>query len=299
MNAYTEFAVSTAKEAGQLLKNQLSIPHTIDYKGRINLVTEADRMSEALILERIQQHFPGHSILAEESPERDQSPEYRWIIDPLDGTTNYAHGYPVFCVSIALEQDQRIVVGVVYNPMLDELFLAEEGRGAWLNGRRIQVSDSDDLSRSLLATGFPYDIRESELNNLNHFNSLVMEAQAIRRAGSAALDMAYVAAGRFDGFWELKLMPWDTAAASLLVREAGGSITDLSGRDFSLSSPHILASNGKIHGQLIRALQKTLWNRLVSENTVEMPIQSFRIRRLSREAPAVSRGDLLRQEHRG
>jgi len=258
MNAFIEFAVQTAREAGKLLKCRLNTPHTIDYKGVINLVTEADRMSEALILERLQQRFPDHSILTEESPASDKNSEYRWIIDPLDGTTNYAHGYPVFCVSIALEQDKRVIAGVVYNPMLDELFLAEEGQGTWLNGQRIRVSEISDLSQSLIATGFPYDIRESEINNLDHFNSMAKQVQAIRRAGSAALDMAYVAAGRFDGFWELKLMPWDTAAASLLIREAGGIVSDLYGNDFSLSAPHVLASSGKIQQQLIQALQITL-----------------------------------------
>jgi myo-inositol-1(or 4)-monophosphatase len=256
MNEFTEFAVSTAREAGELLKSRLNTPHSIDYKGVINLVTEADRMSEALILDRIRQNFPDHSVLAEESPARENNSIYRWIIDPLDGTTNYAHSYPVFCVSMALEQEGRVIAGVVYNPMLDELFLAEKGKGAWLNGQRISVSDTSDLSRSLLATGFPYDIRESEHNNLNYFNVMIKEVQAIRRAGSAALDMAYVAAGRFDGFWELKLMPWDTAAASLLIQEAGGNVSDLSGQSFFLTAPHVLASNGKIHQQLISALQK-------------------------------------------
>lgn len=256
MNAFTEFAVSTAKEAGLLLKNRLNTPHTIDYKGIINLVTEADRLSETLILDRLQQRFPDHSFLTEESPAGNRDPEYRWIIDPLDGTTNYAHGYPVFCVSIALERNRRIITGVVYNPMLDELFVAEEGQGTWLNGQRIFVSEISDLSRSLLATGFPYDIRESEFNNLNYFSLMAREAQAVRRAGSAALDMAYVAAGRFDGFWELKLMPWDTAAASLLITEAGGSVSDLSGGEFFPGAPHVLASNGKIHRQMIDILQK-------------------------------------------
>ncbi|OPY13004.1 MAG: Inositol-1-monophosphatase [Syntrophus sp. PtaB.Bin001] len=258
MSEFTEFAVQTAREAGLLLKDRLNAPHKIDYKGAINLVTETDRMSEALILERLQQRFPNHSILTEESAESDKDSDFRWIIDPLDGTTNYAHGYPVFCVSIALEHKKRIIVGVVYNPMMDELFLAERGRGSWLNDRRIQVSETADLSQSLIATGFPYDIRESKINNLDHFNSMVKQVQAIRRAGSAALDMAYVAAGRFDGFWELKLMPWDTAAASLLILEAGGSISNLYGHEFSLKAPHVLASNGKIHQSLIQALQKTL-----------------------------------------
>ncbi len=255
MNEFTEFAVFTAREAGQLLKSRLHAPHSIDYKGVVNLVTEADRMSEELILDRIQQHFPDHSVLTEESPEKERSSRYRWIIDPLDGTTNCAHGYPIFCVSIALEE-QGILSGVVYNPMMDEMFYAEKGKGSWLNGQRISVSDTSDLSRSLLATGFPYDIRESENNNLDYFNLMIKEAQAIRRAGAAALDMAYVAAGRFDGFWELKLMPWDTAAASLLIQEAGGIVTDLSGEDFSITAPHVLASNGGIHQLMLSALRK-------------------------------------------
>jgi len=256
MNPFTEFAVSAARKAGELLKSRLNTPHSIDYKGVVNLVTEADRMSEALILDLIQRQFPDHSVLTEESPERERDSSYRWIIDPLDGTTNYAHGYPVFCVSIALEQDGNMIVGVVYHPMMDEMFVSEKGKGSWLNGQRIWVSDTSDLSRSLIATGFPYDVRESENNNLNYFNSMIMKAQAIRRAGAAALDMAYLAAGRFDGFWELKLMPWDTAAASLLVQEAGGSVTDLRGRNFSLTAPHVLASNGKIHQQMLSALSE-------------------------------------------
>ncbi|MBN1546647.1 MAG: inositol monophosphatase, partial [Syntrophaceae bacterium] len=228
MSPYLESAMTIARQAGCLLKDKFNQPHTIEYKGRINIVTEADRASEALIMTRIGEVYPEHDILTEESQGIATGSDFRWIIDPLDGTTNYAHGYPVFCVSIALEYKQEVCCGAVYNPMLDEMFVAEKNGGAFLNGKRIFVSETVDLSKSLLATGFPYDVRDSRENNMNYFSKMAMNARAIRRAGAAALDMAYVAAGRFDGFWELKLMPWDTAAAWLIVTEAGGAVTDLS-----------------------------------------------------------------------
>ena len=256
-NDYRQFIETVAVEAGTLLRKRINSHHTVQYKGEINLVTEADRLSEALIIERIRKAFPDHGILAEESPETANGSGFRWIIDPLDGTTNYAHGYPVFCVSIALEVGGMVRLGAVYNPMLAELFVAEKGEGAFLNGRRLAVSRTAELSRGLLATGFPYDIREDRNNNINYFNVMAMHAQAIRRTGSAALDMAYVAAGRFDGFWELKLMPWDTAAGWLLTAEAGGTVTDLQGGPYQLHSPHILASNGSIHGELADLLAGT------------------------------------------
>jgi myo-inositol-1(or 4)-monophosphatase len=181
----------------------------------------------------------------------------RWIIDPLDGTTNYAHGYPVFCISIAVEEKGTIILGVIYDPMRDEMFSAERGKGAFLNGDRISVSKINELSRSLLATGFPYDIRQSKENNLNYFSSMATKAQAIRRAGAAALDIAYVASGRFDGFWELKLMPWDMAAGVLLAAEAGGRITKISGEKWDIESQSILVSNGLIHNQLALVLKQT------------------------------------------
>ena len=257
MRKFREFAVCTAREAGAILKNRFNDKHTVDYKGEINIVTEADLLSEEMIKTRINQTFPGHDIVAEESPETDYGSEFRWIIDPLDGTTNYAHGYPVFCVSIALEKNGEVELGVIYNPMLDELFVTERGGGCFLNDKRLSVSGTADLSRSLLATGFPYDIRESKNNNINYFIALAMKAQAIRRAGSAALDMAYVAAGRFDGFWELKLKPWDTAAAWLMITEAGGIVTELNGGDFHLESPHVLASNGEIHRDMLEIINRT------------------------------------------
>jgi len=249
------FAVSTARAAGKLLKARFNNRHTISYKGEIDIVTEADRLSEDLIVSRIRKRFPDHDILTEESKGLDRGSNYRWIIDPLDGTTNYAHGFPVFCVSIALERDGDIMLGVIYHPMLRELFVAEKDRGAFLNGLRLSVSGTSSLSRSLLATGFPYDLRRNADNNMNYFIGMAARARAIRRAGSAALDLAYVAAGRFDGFWELKLHPWDTAAASLMVREAGGAVSDISGNPYQFSSSAIVASNGRVHRAMLRLLQ--------------------------------------------
>ena len=248
------FAVDLARRAGLLLKEKFNQKHEIHYKGEINLVTEADKMSEDLIIAAISQKFPCHGILSEESPVINGVGKLRWIIDPLDGTTNYAHGYPVFCVSIALENEGTIVLGVIYDPMREEMFVAVSGGGLYLNEKKLHVSDVSDLSRSLLVTGFPYDIRESKDNNLNFFNAMALKVQAIRRAGSAALDLAYLAAGRFDGFWELKLKPWDTAAGCLMVEEAGGLISDIAGQKWHLQSPSLLASNTLIHEQMIKVL---------------------------------------------
>ncbi len=182
--------------------------------------------------------------------------KYRWVIDPLDGTTNYAHGFPFFCVSIALEEDQQVVLGVVYDPNFDELFVAEKGKGAFLNGGRITPSITSQISDALLATGFPYDIRTSNQNNIKEFSRFALMARAIRRPGSAVLDLCYVACGRSDGFWELKLQPWDMAAGSFIVTEAGGIVTDLGGQTFCLDSREILASNGKIHQAMVDVLKK-------------------------------------------
>jgi myo-inositol-1(or 4)-monophosphatase len=254
MEPYRTFIEETARAAGALLREKIDESHTVDYKGEINLVTEVDRLSEALILDRIRRAFPGHGILAEESPETSTGSDFRWVIDPLDGTTNYAHGHPFFCVSIALEARGEIVLGCVYNPMLDELFIAERGAGAFLDGRRLRVSRTADFSRSLVATGFPYDLRRDPDNNLNYFAAMTLHAQALRRTGAAALDLAHVAAGRFDAFWQLRLMPWDTAAGWLLVEEAGGVVTDLFGHPFHLHSPHLIAANDLIHPEISRLL---------------------------------------------
>lgn len=251
-----ETAVEAAQRAGALLKEHLGRAGKIEYKGAVNIVTELDRKSEDLIIEAILKAFPGHGILTEEREELKTKSKYRWIIDPLDGTTNYAHGFPFFCVSIAFEDAGVVRFGAIYDPMLDELFTAERGKGAYLNGRLIHVSDVEDLSRSLLATGFPYDLRTSKDNNLDYFTAFTLRAQAIRRAGSAALDLCYIASGRFDGFWELKLKPWDVAAAALIVKEAGGEVSDFKGEEFSIHGNECLASNGLIHSEMLRVLSK-------------------------------------------
>jgi myo-inositol-1(or 4)-monophosphatase len=256
MTELKEFAQNLAGRAGRLLYERLNQHHQIQYKGTIDLVTEADKMSEDLIIAAISRRYPDHGIMSEESAEKNAQASMRWIIDPLDGTTNYAHGFPFFCVSIALEMDGVVTLGVIYDPVRDELFAAEREGGAYCNGRKLQVSEVSDLSRSLLATGFPYDIRVSPDNNINFFNTMALKAQAIRRAGAAALDLAYLASGRLDGFWELKLKPWDTAAGCLLVTEAGGVISGMDGQKWNLFSPGLIASNGLIHDQMMSVFQK-------------------------------------------
>lgn len=250
-------ARDAALKAGGILRDNIHGVREINYKGDINLVTEMDVRSERAVVETLLSAFPGHGILAEEGTHIRNDSGFTWIIDPLDGTTNYAHGYPCFSVSLALEKDDEIVVGVVYDPMRDELFSAQKGRGAWLNGRQIRVSGTDTLLQSLLATGFPYDRKVHEDNNLDYFRDLLMASQEVRRDGSAALDLCYVAMGRFDGFWELKLKPWDVAAGSLIVREAGGMVSNLLGGAGSIHDSEILASNGRIHAQMIDVLRKT------------------------------------------
>lgn len=251
-----DFAVQTAREAGRILAERFGRITEVSHKGEIDLVTEADLASERFIIERIRNYYPRHAILAEESGPSDageRRSDYVWIVDPLDGTTNYAHGYPVFAVSIALEHQGEILLGVVYDPMRDELFAAERGAGATLNGRRIRVSDVEDLNKAMLCTGFPYDVRERG-EFARHFRNFIMTAQAVRRDGSAALDLAYVASGRFDGFWEEGLNPWDVAAGALLVEEAGGRVTDYQGRPFSIYRAPVLASNGLVHEAMMRVL---------------------------------------------
>lgn len=243
-------AREAALEAGRILRDNFSGNRKITYKGEINLVTDMDMRSERAVVETLRRAFPEHGITAEEETTIENKSPFRWIIDPLDGTTNYAHGYPCFSVSIALEHDKEVILGVVYDPMREELFTAQKGQGSYLNGAKIAVSNVDMLIKSLLATGFPYDRTVSEKNNLDYFSALLMVSQEVRRDGSAALDLCYVASGRLDGFWELKLQPWDVAAGSLIVREAGGMVSDFSGTRFSLYDKAILASNGKIHRQM-------------------------------------------------
>lgn len=255
MESYKNLAIRVAKKAGRILHNRLGRVKKVGYKGAVNLVTEMDLFSEKIIVSEIRQRYPDHRILAEEKTRQRGDSPYRWVIDPLDGTTNYAHGYPIFCVSIGLEKNGDIILGVVYDPSRNDLFVGEKGKGARLNGRRIQVSTTPRLSGSLLATGFPYDLRESPVNNFDHFQNFALRVHAVRRAGSAALDLCYVAAGRFDGFWEMKLGPWDLAAGSLVVKEAGGKVTDFQGRSIHLDGKHVLASNGKIHREMIKILK--------------------------------------------
>lgn len=248
------FAIRVARDAGSLLRNRLNTSFDIMHKGAINIVTEVDLASEKLIRDAISTHYPRHEFLGEEGGLAESRSDYRWVVDPLDGTTNYAHGYPVFCVSIALEHQGETVLGVVYDPTRDEMFTAERGGGAALNNRPIRVSGVDDLGKGLLSTGFPYDIKTSSFTNLDHWGNFAMNAQALRRDGAAALDLCYVACGRFDGFWELNLSPWDTAAGALIVSEAGGRVTDFTGGKFSNYGPQVLASNGLIHDRMIEVL---------------------------------------------
>jgi myo-inositol-1(or 4)-monophosphatase len=254
LNRIKEVAVEAAKEAGQYAFSKIDSAHEVSRKkGFTDLVTEVDKKCESIIIDKIKKEFPSHSILAEESGEHTSEAEYLWVIDPLDGTTNYAHGYPVFCVSIGIMSDEKVRIGVVYDPSRDELFTAEEGKGAFLNDKRIKVSETDSLENSLTATGFAYDIK-GKLINLKNFKNMLQKVQAVRRAGSAAIDLCYIACGRFDGFWELGLNPWDTAAGELIVKEAGGKITRLNGTEFSIFDRDISASNGKIHEEMLKEL---------------------------------------------
>ncbi len=251
------FAEEVARGAGGILRRNYGRKQSIHFKGEIDLVTEVDRQSEAYIMGSIRSAFPDHGILSEESSEILTSSPYRWIVDPLDGTTNYAHGYPCFCVSIAVEREGSLLAGAVFDPLLGELFTAKPGGGAFRNGERIFVSPTEKLRQSLLSTGFAYDVNTSADNNLDYFREFVFTGQAIRRDGSAALDLCYLACGRFDGFWELALKPWDTAAGLLILTEAGGLATRLDGSPYDFIQPDILASNGLIHDQMLAVLKKS------------------------------------------
>lgn len=252
-------AIEAAKQAGKFLKQNLGKVRDIQRKSgqERNLVTEIDKRSEEIIIETIKKHYPTHDILAEESGKsQGQESNYKWIIDPLDGTTNYTHGLPIFCVSIGVERKEEIIAGVIYDPNNDELFTAEKGKGAFLNSKRIRVSQTDSLSQSLLVTGFPYNITENPDYAVEHFINFLMKAQAVRRLGSAALDLAYIASGRFDGFWEVALNPWDMAAGILIVSEAGGKVSNFSGDIFSIYHKQILASNEKVHDEMVRVFKQ-------------------------------------------
>ncbi|MDD5426273.1 MAG: inositol monophosphatase family protein [candidate division Zixibacteria bacterium] len=248
------FSRKLALKAGAILKKGFKHRLKVRFKGRIDPVTDADLKSEKSIIASIDRYYPRHEILTEESGSGGGKSPYRWIIDPLDGTVNYSHAFPVYGVSVALEYKGEIVLGAVYDPQLNEMFWARKGAGAFLNGKKIHVSPQNNLQRALLATGFAYDISTARRNNLGLFARLAKKAEGIRRLGSAALDLCWLAAGRLDGFWELKLHPWDTAAAKIIVEEAGGKITRFKGEKYSIFDKEILATNGKLHPAMKKVL---------------------------------------------
>jgi len=253
-----------AREAGSLLTEYFRQRVKIEYKGDVDLVTVADRESEALILERIRHQFPTHDVMGEEGTRIETGSEYRWYVDPLDGTTNFAHGYPVFCVSLAVERRGQRVAGVIYDPTRDEMFTAELGSGARLNDQAMQVSATTKLGECLIATGFP-SYKRHKNPNIYFYHQLTLRTHGVRRAGSAALDLCNVASGRFDGFWEFNLNPWDTAAGVLMVEEAGGKVTDFSGGAFQIASRETVASNGLVHDALLHEFQEIFAGRGLEE----------------------------------
>jgi len=253
-----------AREAGALLVPYFEEHIKFEYKGDVDLVTEADRKSEALILSRIRARWPQHDVIGEEGTRIEAGGDYKWYVDPLDGTTNFAHGFPVFCVSLAIEHKGKRVAAVVYDPTRDELFAAELGRGAFLNGERIHVSAVKTLAESLLATGFPSHKRHKN-PNIYFYHQITLRTHGVRRPGSAALDLCCVAAGRFDGFWEFNLNPWDTAGGVLIVEEAGGRVTKFDGSEFEVNSKETLASNSIIHDQLLTEFQEIFAGRRLEE----------------------------------
>lgn len=255
MNHYLEVAVEAAREGGAILRAEFDRPKKISYKGEVDIVTESDKRSEAVIVERLRRYFPSHGIVAEEggtganSGKGSQAPKYCWHVDPLDGTTNFAHGYPCFAVSIGLVEDGEPIAAAVLNPIADELFTAARGEGAYLGQKRIHVSQIEKLATSLVSTGFPTHHRNTSVN-IQYYWEFTLRSHGVRRDGSAALDLCSVACGRFEGFWEFGLNSWDTAAGALIVREAGGIVTDLEGRPFRPGDKTILASNGRVHEEM-------------------------------------------------
>ncbi|HEX9723132.1 MAG TPA: inositol monophosphatase family protein [Vicinamibacteria bacterium] len=247
-------AIEAALAGGEVVRKYHGGTFQISYKGEINLVTDADKESERTIISILRRRVPGVAVLAEESGEEEGTTNRRFLVDPLDGTTNFAHGYPCFAVSIGFEEAGEMRAGVVYDPLREELFVAEKGGGAFLNGTKLQVSKTRELRHALLVTGFPYDLRDDLSGSLRMFKRFLGATRAIRRDGSAALDLCYVAAGRFDGFWEEKLGPWDTAAGSIIVTEAGGSVSDFSGNLFTCYGKEILANNGALHEEMLGVL---------------------------------------------
>jgi myo-inositol-1(or 4)-monophosphatase len=249
-------AIEAARRAGYALHDHYNKPHEVSYKGIIDLVTEMDHESEHLVTEILRQSFPEYGILGEEGSKSTASYSCRWIIDPLDGTTNYTYSYPLFSVSIALEKQGEITLGVVYNPILDELFSAEKGAGACLNGTPIHVTNTKELGKSLLASGFPYDAWSNPRNNTCEWERFIKTTISLRCDGSAALDLCHTACGRLDGYWELDLEPWDMAAGALIVQEAGGIVTQVDGKPFSHLQRSVLASNGCLHKAMLDVLMR-------------------------------------------
>jgi myo-inositol-1(or 4)-monophosphatase len=260
MASFLESACDIAREAGGLLAGYYARGVEFQLKGEYDLVTEADKASEALVVERLRNLFPTHSILGEEGGQREQHSEYQWYVDPLDGTTNFAHGYPMFNVTLALERAGELIAGAIYDPLRDEMFAAELGGGAYLNGRRIHVSKVAALQQALLSTGFPSYKRHQSVN-VHFFHQVAMCTHGVRRSGSAALDLAFVACGRLDGFWEFGLKPWDMAAGLLLIREAGGRTSDMRGAPAALRGAHIAVTNGTIHDELLALFADVFANR--------------------------------------
>jgi len=254
MKGFLEVAESAARHAGMFQLNRLGSDFKVSHKGEIDLVTEVDRESEALIVEMLRKSFPDTDIIAEENDYGDRKSDIAWIIDPIDGTTNFAHRLPWFCVSIGVEVEGEISAAVIYHPCMNEMFTAIRGEGAYLNNKRLSVSGNSTLKNCILASGFPYDRTWENENNIELYSSFTMLTQGVRRFGAAALDLAYVAAGRMDGFWECKLKPWDVAAGKLLVEEAGGRVTNYSGESYSVYDHRIVASNSLIHNDMLEII---------------------------------------------
>jgi myo-inositol-1(or 4)-monophosphatase len=248
-------AIDAVLKAGAIQKSRYGEKIEVDRKGAINLVTEVDHACEQAIIDVIRDRYPDHDIVAEERAIERRGSRFVWYCDPLDGTTNYAHGYPCFCASVAVAQDGEVVAGAVYDPLLAELYTAERGAGSFCNGRRMRVSSAPELIEALLLTGFPYDLHEKTEARMRRFNRLIGLARALRRDGSAALDLCYVAAGRADGYWEERLQPWDMAAGRLMVEEAGGRVSRFDGSPVSLAIDEIAATNGPLHPRLLDALR--------------------------------------------